>query len=259
MSLTTPSSGTERDRLARIAESVAQITRHEELYHWLQGDIQRFIPHQVLICAYGHFDTCQLKLDVISSLPGVRSQLLAHCRVDGLLQRLFERWCANRRRPFMIHSTRSVGLADCACECPLHDALRRTGEVLVHGVRDERGDWDCLYVALNLHPATRAVFDERAAMAPPWLIDSVIGLIDICARRFPSLPGAVAKPPVFAVGAPFSLTEREHEILEWICKGKTNMEIGSILNISCFTVKNHVQRIFQKVGAGNRVQAVTIY
>ena len=38
--------------------------------------------------------------------------------------------------------------------------------------------------------------------------------------------------------------------------GKTNDEIGSILDISTFTVKNHLQRIFKKIDVVNRSQAV---
>jgi DNA-binding CsgD family transcriptional regulator len=45
--------------------------------------------------------------------------------------------------------------------------------------------------------------------------------------------------------------------MEWICKGKTNQEIGLILDISAFTVKNHVQRIFRKLDVVNRAQAVS--
>ncbi len=52
------------------------------------------------------------------------------------------------------------------------------------------------------------------------------------------------------------LSAREAEILRWIALGKTNPEIGSILNISAFTVKNHVQRILKKLDVTNRTQAV---
>jgi DNA-binding CsgD family transcriptional regulator len=52
------------------------------------------------------------------------------------------------------------------------------------------------------------------------------------------------------------LSEREVEILDWIAMGKTNPEIGLILDISAFTVKNHVQRVFKKLNVSNRAQAV---
>ena len=53
------------------------------------------------------------------------------------------------------------------------------------------------------------------------------------------------------------LSEREHEIMYWVGHGKTNYEIGMILGISQFTVKNHLQRIFRKIDVRNRAQAIT--
>lgn len=53
------------------------------------------------------------------------------------------------------------------------------------------------------------------------------------------------------------LTRREVEVLRWVYHGKTNDEVATILGISVFTVKNHVQRILLKLDATNRVQAVS--
>lgn len=53
------------------------------------------------------------------------------------------------------------------------------------------------------------------------------------------------------------LSERETEIMHWVGHGKTNLEIGMILGISQFTVKNHLQRIFRKIDVRNRAQAIT--
>ena len=59
------------------------------------------------------------------------------------------------------------------------------------------------------------------------------------------------------LGEEFSLSERESEVMSWVRMGKTNAEIGIILNISAFTVKNHLQNIFKKMGVYNRTQAVS--
>lgn len=53
-----------------------------------------------------------------------------------------------------------------------------------------------------------------------------------------------------------ALTDREAEVMRWISIGKTNAEVGAILSISVYTVKNHLQHIFRKLEATNRVQAV---
>jgi DNA-binding CsgD family transcriptional regulator len=41
-----------------------------------------------------------------------------------------------------------------------------------------------------------------------------------------------------------------------VALGKTNPEIGCILRISEFTVKNHLKSIFTKLDVSNRAQAV---
>jgi len=48
-------------------------------------------------------------------------------------------------------------------------------------------------------------------------------------------------------------------VLYWVAKGKTNPEIAQILDISSFTVKNHMQRVFKKLDVSNRAQAVSKY
>lgn len=55
-----------------------------------------------------------------------------------------------------------------------------------------------------------------------------------------------------------SLSPREHDVLLMISKGLTNKEIGQILFISQFTVRNHVNHILEKLGATDRTEAVSI-
>jgi len=53
-----------------------------------------------------------------------------------------------------------------------------------------------------------------------------------------------------------ALTGRERAILERTCAGLTNAEIGKALFISDKTVRNHLTRIFDKLGVGTRAQAI---
>ena len=52
---------------------------------------------------------------------------------------------------------------------------------------------------------------------------------------------------------------REREILTRIAAGSTNSDIALSLDISLFTVKNHLKRIFRKIGVSNRTQAAARY
>jgi DNA-binding NarL/FixJ family response regulator len=54
------------------------------------------------------------------------------------------------------------------------------------------------------------------------------------------------------------LTHRQFQLLNLVAKGLTNKEIGTTLNLSEFTVKNHMRRIMRRVEAGNRQEAVQL-
>jgi len=55
-----------------------------------------------------------------------------------------------------------------------------------------------------------------------------------------------------------TLTPREQEILEYIAEGLSNKQIASQLQISLFTVKNHVHNLFEKLQVGYRREAIRI-
>src|SRR3990170_3823674 len=53
----------------------------------------------------------------------------------------------------------------------------------------------------------------------------------------------------------FGLTLREAEVLAYLCRGKTNKDIGAILRISPRTVQKHLEHVFQKFGVETRTAA----
>ena len=54
------------------------------------------------------------------------------------------------------------------------------------------------------------------------------------------------------------LSRREKEILQKVAYGATTKEVAHDLGISPHTVKTHLERIFEKLGANDRAQAVAI-
>ena len=54
------------------------------------------------------------------------------------------------------------------------------------------------------------------------------------------------------------LTLRETEILMWISRGKTNKEIGIILDSSPRTINKHLEHVFEKLAVSTRAAAVAI-
>jgi DNA-binding NarL/FixJ family response regulator len=76
------------------------------------------------------------------------------------------------------------------------------------------------------------------------------------------LSGNVYLPPLMADAPPrapaerAALTGRQLEVLEAICQGLTNKDIGQQLDLSEKTVKAHVSAIFRALNVVNRTQAV---
>ena len=56
-----------------------------------------------------------------------------------------------------------------------------------------------------------------------------------------------------------ALSAREREILDLLAQGLSNKEIGAKLNLSPFTVKNHLARVFEKLHVRCRTEAVIAY
>jgi LuxR family transcriptional regulator, maltose regulon positive regulatory protein len=72
------------------------------------------------------------------------------------------------------------------------------------------------------------------------------------ARAFQAGPDAAVAVP----GLGEQLTARELEVLELLAAGRTNQEIAEELVVTLDTVKKHVSHLLDKLGAGNRTEAV---
>jgi NarL family two-component system response regulator LiaR len=74
------------------------------------------------------------------------------------------------------------------------------------------------------------------------------------------VPGSAGKSfvPNEKKRAELSITPRELEILELIARGMSNREIAEKLFVSENTVKTHSSRVFDKLGARRRTQAVQL-
>jgi DNA-binding NarL/FixJ family response regulator len=71
------------------------------------------------------------------------------------------------------------------------------------------------------------------------------------------IPPAVATELACHASEP-NLTGREIEVLRHIIGGNRNRDIGHLLHISEETVKSHVRQIMEKLGAGDRAEAIAI-
>lgn len=269
MSFLSRLSETDRTRCFDVLTEVGAIESHLDLLNWLRGSLQYFLPHDVLLAAWGDFQRGSLRYDVVSPLRGVRTASAHAASVLARVRELHAQWLAGGRQPLLVPAER---LHNLFCEHPAADPLRSVNPpihtALVHGLHDRRADQDSLYVVLGRQAPER---DSSGAF------DALLPYIDAALRRVPGLAAAdhgasgaarttpMQPPPQISVPRGTShyasletgMTGRELQIMQWVQMGKTNQEIGVILDISTYTVKNHLQRIFKKLDVYNRAQAVS--
>ncbi len=99
--------------------------------------------------------------------------------------------------------------------------------------------------ASDLVAAVRAVY-RGEAVCPPQL----------CRALFRFVAHVVDEIPVKRSAPRPDLTLRQQQLMALVAKGLTNKEIASSLNLSEFTVRNHIHRILKQVDAGSRSEAV---
>ena len=68
-------------RYSRIIQEGIGVRRHCDLLEWMQGEIQHYLPHEIMLAAWGDFGSGAIRHDIISALPGVRT---AHLEPEGL-------------------------------------------------------------------------------------------------------------------------------------------------------------------------------
>jgi transcriptional regulator EpsA len=237
----------------RVVAESAHIRRHEDLYRWLSGDVQQLLPHEILFSAWGDFSTWNLKLDLVSGLPGVRTAALAQCALEPLLREVYGRWTDGGRKPLFLKAGETRAARN-ACPCAMHVALRGMRSLLVHGLADKRSEHESLFIAFTSGGFTKG----RSLAGFLSSVEPLLAPIDGAFRKVTPYP--LREPRIGAAHANvLDLSPREIDVLEAICRGKTNLDIAAALAISPFTVKNHVQRIFRKIGVTNRTQAAARY
>lgn len=92
---------------------------------------------------------------------------------------------------------------------------------------------------------------RQLASGDTVLSPAVVGTVFDALRRTPGSPDQATGPA--------SLTGREREIMNLISQGLTNHQIAEHFVLSEKTVKNHVNRIYSKLGASNRAHATALW
>ena len=127
-------------------------------------------------------------------------------------------------------------------------------------------------IILTSHSSEQEVLDSIKAGAsaycskdinPDRLADIISSVADGAVWFDPKISNVVLKAlseneknKELLIDESYNLTDREKEVLEYICEGLNNGEISKMLDVSINTIKVHVSSIIQKLGVEDRTQVV---
>ncbi|WP_049871225.1 XrtB/PEP-CTERM-associated transcriptional regulator EpsA [Ramlibacter tataouinensis] len=239
----------------QLAAQGASLSSHADLWQWLQGGVQKLLPHDVLLVCWGDFRSRNLRFDLVSSLPGLRTSECQASMVAPLASYLRDCWVAAQNLPCQVDVAGCADLlGDSGTGWPAGHPIAGMQSALVHGMQEAGDGTERIFAMLSRRPR----YDAAAAS----MLRLLVPFVDLSLRCMPPVPAR----PVHGERASLSgekltlpvasLSERERQIMAWVAMGKTNPEIGCILRISEFTVKNHMKSIFSKLDVTNRAQAV---
>jgi two-component system nitrate/nitrite response regulator NarL len=218
--------------------------------------------------------TCQRRMS-----PEIKLYLLAENRLlrdtlTRLLRKRSEILVVGVNR---ITTTSKEEIASAHCDVLLTDCFdSTTHSAFLSDVLREKPETKLVLFGMNDDPATflRAAFlgtcgymlkdasvaemvaavlaaVRNEATCPPNLCLSLIQYLQRRGAASPDLANEQASDKK-------ALTPRQLQLIQLVANGLTNKEIASNLNLSEFTVKNHISRVMRRVDAGTRYAAVDI-
>jgi DNA-binding NarL/FixJ family response regulator len=126
-------------------------------------------------------------------------------------------------------------------------------------------------IVLTVYEDTDTIFEALRAGACGYLLkrsspQEILDAIRDILHGGAPMTSAIARKLVTTFQEPVpptdpgtTLTPREREILDLLAQGLANKEIAAKLNLSPYTVKNHLARVFEKLHVRCRTEAVMAY
>ncbi len=224
-----------------VIGSSLEINTPDQFRAWVKGDLQYIFPHGMLICGIGLIEnkTAHIQKLLTSNTPPEYVQTLHKAGGMGSSP-VFKQWIKTRRPVLFelaVQHTQTAWLEN----------FKQHGlqNMAAHGQCDLNSNATSYFSFCKIPGRLTSKHSDLLKMLVPHLHMALI-------RAFQNAKNESRKPnPVLP-----ELTEREREILQWLCSGKSNVEISQLLRISENTVKNHVQRVLLKLKVNTRAQAM---
>jgi transcriptional regulator EpsA len=242
------------DDIVGLCRECRDLSTIISLRSFVQDRIRDILPHQIAMFGLcGIRDARVIRL-INVDFPHVYLQRIMHSDQtikDGLLKDWIRGRCSE---------TSETPIEPCLGE-PV-DRIYGTASFACHGIMDLDGLVSTYFVFANIDSQAPPVQSDLVRLIVPHLHEALMRLLStspddvheaVAAEKMHLHHGEVDSHQLGAI----DVTDREQEILWWISSGKTNWEIGQVLHISEYTVKNHIQNAMRKLSVATRTQAVT--
>lgn len=220
-----------------VEQSLEDFKSINEFQYFIENTIGDLIPHSKFFVSIEKlvFDhVCTNKLLIIDKKMGCIEDAKFSTGIHQ--HRIIKTWLS-RQKPLAIDAREYEKYSpyiEKNSECKLD-----VDNLIVHGQIDISGRMATIFGFANLSSINR-----RCKL----LVEAVTPYIQ---RAFVSTIASTG----FAKKH-FDLSPKEYEVLKWLACGRTNKEIGKILDKSDMTVRNQVHSILEKLGAGNRLEII---
>jgi DNA-binding NarL/FixJ family response regulator len=172
----------------------------------------------------------------VATVPGVDRVSVAGSGEEGLAR------FSTDKPDLVLLDVRMPGIGGVEAARRMLSIVPQTGVIMMTMAEDVEGVARAVNAGARGYLVKDASREELTTMVTQALADAA-------ARAVPRmvLEGEAGMP---------ALTERELQVLRGMGRGRSNAEIGKELYLSEDTVKTHARRLFRKLGAADRAQAV---
>jgi DNA-binding CsgD family transcriptional regulator len=227
-----------------LVSSAKLVHNVEEFKVWTKNYLRPVLPHESLLCGWGHLHAGGVGLDYlvpvdypIEHINGIRN------RVGAIDTPILRRWLTTRE-PVVFEADKPWP------DIPSQwlDSFKRHDlkNVVAHAVYDVERCAGTYHSFYRIPGSPGDAYIETLEKLLPTLHEVMCSVINSLSAK-DRLNERMA-----------TLTAREEDVLRWLSLGKTNAEIAELTGVSESTIKHHLTNVFDKLGVSNRAQLVRL-
>ena len=230
--------------ILQLLESTDSITTEDQFVKWVSTDLQRLFPHGAFICGVGRLHKKGISPVKLISSHFPEDYLALLKQPDGLiLSSVIKNWL--RTGEVQLVDLNAPNISNQNLDTRWLNNFRNSGliNLAAHGLLDYTRHYISYFSFHQIPGLLGPAHRKQLKLLVPYLNAVLLRVLHIHRTNTKKALASQA------------LTERELEVLTWVCEGKTSAEIASILGIARNTVRNQIQNTLIKLRVNTRSQA----